>query len=68
MILELRKACIEVIERIQNKFAQIDEKHKELLPKKVNRIFLSVANDIILLKDNFTLIMTKVTRLETKVH
>ena len=68
MILELRKACIEVIERIQNKFAQIDEKHQELLPKKVNRIFLSVANDIILLKDNFTLIMTKVTRLETKVH
>lgn len=63
MILELKRTCLECIDRIEHKMCQINEKQRNNITKHINQILFSISNEVILLKDNFTLIMNKITRL-----
>lgn len=63
MIVEVKRSCLEAIERIEMKLSQIKEKNRSVLPKNICQPLYSISNEITLLKDNFILVMNKVMRL-----
>lgn len=68
MILELRKACLEAIDRALSNLNIVKMQWSSSFPKPAQQKLHSVLNDVELLKDNFTLIATKVLRLESKCN
>lgn len=63
MIVEVKRSCLEAIDRIELKLSQIKEKHRSGLPKNIYQPLFSISNEITLLKDNFILVINKVMRL-----
>lgn len=68
MILELRRSCMETIDRALLNINQARGQWSPGMPRTALQKLHSAQNDIELLKDNFTLIISKVLRLESKCN
>ena len=67
MIIELKQKCLETMDRIINHTHNIHQLSSQTqLRSNMQHKLYSLENDVQLLKDNFTLILAKITRLETK--